>query len=166
MSLYSRFAQYYEHIFPFRPRTFDFLCEKFPPGGHLLDLGCGSGIYAGHLGESGFEVTGTDLDPEMIKAAAGAFPAVRFQVLDMLHINRLAGPFDAVYCIGNVLPHLPSAALPGFLSSLNQIIAPGGNWLVQTVNFDPLLKVDCFRFPDIFITVEQLVPGVSLNHAL
>ncbi len=157
MSLYSRFAEYYELIFPFRARTFDFLCEHFPPGGHLLDIGCGSGIYAGRLAETGFEVSGTDLDPEMIKAAASAFPAARFQILDMLLISRLTGPFDAAYCIGNVLPHLPSTALPEFLSSLNKIITPGASWVVQTVNFDPLLAVDHYRFPDIFIADEQLV---------
>jgi SAM-dependent methyltransferase len=38
------------------------------PGAKVLDLGCGSGAFARALENTGFEVTGVDLAPKMVKA--------------------------------------------------------------------------------------------------
>lgn len=40
-----------------------------PPGGSVLDVGCGPGHVAEHLVRHGLEVTGVDLDPRMIDRA-------------------------------------------------------------------------------------------------
>lgn len=74
-------------------------------GGRVLDLGCGTGTYAVALGERGFDVTGVDFAPMMLRRAeAKAGPmlgrAVHFELGDF---NRpLAfpdGAFDAVVCV-------------------------------------------------------------------
>ena len=37
--------------------------------GPVVDLGCGSGIWARHLTDAGYDVTGIDISPAMIKLA-------------------------------------------------------------------------------------------------
>ncbi|MDB5376249.1 MAG: Methyltransferase type 12, partial [Rubritepida sp.] len=55
-----------------------------PPGGAVLDLGCGSGEpIARHLVESGFEVTGVDSSPALIAMCRARVPAHHWQVADM-----------------------------------------------------------------------------------
>ena len=44
-------------------------------GGELLDLGCGSGELARHLAAAGYQVTGCDIAPPMLRQAAVADPA-------------------------------------------------------------------------------------------
>lgn len=55
-----------------------------PPGGAVLDLGCGSGEpIARHLLETGFRVTGVDAAPAMIAMCRARFPDQDWQVADM-----------------------------------------------------------------------------------
>lgn len=41
--------------------------REVPPGGHLLDLGCGPGIDAEHLASRGYRVTAIDWSPRMVE---------------------------------------------------------------------------------------------------
>jgi hypothetical protein len=59
-------------------------------------------------------------------------------------------------CIGNVLPHLEAHRLAGFLVDVNTLLRPGGVWVFQTVNFDPILRAEEFVFPEINLPSEQL----------
>jgi SAM-dependent methyltransferase len=47
-------------------------------GGLVVDLGCGSGILARHLLESGFDVLGVDPSAAMVQIARRVAPAARF----------------------------------------------------------------------------------------
>ncbi len=52
----------------------DFLLEELllPPGGSILDVGCGTGRHAVELAKRGYRVTGLDLSTEMLSRAAEA----------------------------------------------------------------------------------------------
>ena len=63
---------------------------------------------------------------------------------------------DGAFCIGNVLPHLPTEGLAGFLQAIRALLRPGGVWLFQTVNFDPILRGEEYVFPEINLPSEQL----------
>ena len=41
----------------------------FPPGGHVLDAGCGPGLVSSGLLDAGLHVVGVDLSTEMIERA-------------------------------------------------------------------------------------------------
>ena len=60
MSFYSKFASYYEAIFPFSQSVADFLREYSSPQQTCLDVGCGTGHYAEDLAVSEYQVTGID----------------------------------------------------------------------------------------------------------
>lgn len=142
MSFYGDFAPHYEAIFPWRPAVHDFLAAHLPPPpARLLDLGCGPGHHCGRMAAAGHAVLGLDSDPKMIAAAEGRYPEARFRCLDVARTGDLAGegPFDAAWCLGNVLPHVPAGELPGMLAGLAGLLRPGAAFIVQTVNWDALL---------------------------
>jgi SAM-dependent methyltransferase len=149
MSFYSDFAEHYERVFPFRPQVLEFLAARLDgPGRRILDLGCGSGHYAGRLAARGHDVVAIDLDPAMIDVARRTHPAVDFRVLDLRHAGELDGPFDLAFSIGNVAAHLPAAEWPALLSSLADLLRPGAAWILQVVNWDWILGRWSHRFPD------------------
>jgi len=46
--------------------------------GLVVDLGCGSGIWAHELGEAGYKVLGVDISAAMLKLARKKVPQARF----------------------------------------------------------------------------------------
>ncbi len=148
MAFYSDFAGEYEKIFPLREGTLQFLDRWLPQQGRALDLGCGTGHYCGRLSAMGRDCLGVDLDPGMVLEAERVYPDPIFQILDLEDINILKpASFSGIYCIGNVLPHLPAKKLPEFLATVRRLLEPGGRWIFQTVNFDPLLHLDEYDLP-------------------
>lgn len=147
MSFYSMFAQYYEEIFPFSPGVFSFLQRYSKPMQRCLDVGCGSGHYAGQLAVDGYDVTGIDLDAAMIDFALSHYPSAIFEVMDMRKITELGGGYDFVYCIGNSGAHLPQADFRRFLADLRKVLNPGGRWILQLMNWDYVLRQDEVHFP-------------------
>lgn len=67
-----------------------------PPGGSILDLGCGMGEpIARYLIEAGYALTGVDSSPSMIAFCEGRFPAQTWLVSDMRSL-ALARRFDGI----------------------------------------------------------------------
>jgi SAM-dependent methyltransferase len=60
----------------------DFLLEELelPPGGSVLDVGCGTGRHAVELARRGYAVTGLDLSEEMLARAAARADAAGVKV--------------------------------------------------------------------------------------
>lgn len=165
MSFYSDFAGHYESVFPLEEEAYAFLRSRVRPGeGRVLDVGCGTGDYCGRLASDGYDALGVDLDQEMIGVAARRFPEASFRTLDMVDLASLDGGFDAIFCIGNVLAHLPRNGLVRFLRDVREMLEPSAPWIFQTVNWDFILERRSFRFPDIATSgavFEREYPEVS-----
>jgi len=69
--------------------------------GLVVDLGCGSGIWAAALIRSGYDVLGIDISKAMIHLARRRAPAARFVHASLLVANL--PPCDAVTSIGECL---------------------------------------------------------------
>ncbi len=148
MTFYNEFSRHYDTVFPFRPQVRDFLLRFLPAQGTVLDIGCGPGRYCQALTEAGRPCQGIDPDEGMVERARGLYPDLTFQALGMDGLDAFApGSFQGVFCVGNVLPHLPAGQLGGFLAQIRRILVPEGVWLFQTVNFDPLLDRQDHVFP-------------------
>ena len=66
--------------------------------GVIVDLGCGSGIWAQKLSDAGYEVWGFDLSPAMIRIARKRVPGGKFQTGSYLKVTL--PPCDAVTSLG------------------------------------------------------------------
>jgi SAM-dependent methyltransferase len=82
----------------------DFLLEELaiPPGGSVLDVGCGTGRHAIELARRGYAVTGLDLSSGMLAIAAAKAKAASVHVEWVrADATRFALPeqFDAAICL-------------------------------------------------------------------
>jgi len=92
------------------------------PSSRVVELGCGTGFFTKAFAESGAEIVGVDLSPDLLALAAERkLPRVQF-VLKNFEDCSLDGPFDAV--IGSsVLHHLD---IERALSKMFDLLKPGG----------------------------------------
>lgn len=148
MSMYSKFAVWYDRIFPFSPGVYAFLTHHLgDAGGPVLDLGCGTGDYCAAFTRDGISSVGLDLDAAMISQARTRAPEAEFHVLDMLQFPTLPGPWAMIYSIGNTAAHLPRPNFWDCVTTVAQQLTPGGIWIVQVMNWDYVLGLPNFTFP-------------------
>ncbi len=72
--------------------------------GLVVDLGCGSGIWARALSRAGYEVLGIDISPAMIEIARKRVPRGEFRVESLLRFTL--PECDAVTSLGECLNYL------------------------------------------------------------
>jgi SAM-dependent methyltransferase len=78
------------------------------PGGHVLDLGCGSGRpIARYLLDHGYRVTGVDASAEMLRLARANCPEADFVQGDITDVD-LPGGYDGIVAWDSVF-HIPRA---------------------------------------------------------
>jgi SAM-dependent methyltransferase len=97
--------------------------------GRVVDLGCGSGIWAEALVKAGFDVTGIDISPAMIDIARRRVPGAEFHVEPLLAFEFPA--CRAVTALGEVLNYLFDKrtglpALRRLFRRLHAALEPGG----------------------------------------
>lgn len=74
----------------------DKFAALIPPGGSILDLGCGAGLpISGYLLRQGRAVTGIDSSPQLIKLCFDRFPGQEWIVADMRTLD-LSRQFDGI----------------------------------------------------------------------
>lgn len=113
----------------------------------VMDTACGTGHHAIALANLGYEVSGSDLFPEMVSLAdanakaAGARVTFRTAGFGSIRESfKQPGEFDAVLCLGNSMPHVASMSdLERALQDFQQLLRPGGLILLQMRNFDKVM---------------------------
>jgi SAM-dependent methyltransferase len=111
----------------------------------ILDAGCGPASFLRELVDTGMELYGFDLTPEMVLEGQRVFanlglPPERIwegSVLDRQAFrdpqNSMTGRFDAAVCSG-VLPHIPEAGDLVVIQNLHDAVRPGGLVVVEARN--------------------------------
>jgi len=94
-----------------------------PPGGSILELGCGAGNHSAVMLDGGFQVRATDGSPEMAAIASRRLghpvEAMLFHELD----EREA--YDGVWASACLL-HVPRDELAGILGRIHRALKPSG----------------------------------------
>ncbi len=124
-------AWYDEHGDEFAARTRDLdmsrLIDRFTAlvkaGGHVLDLGCGSGRDTLAMIRAGFDVTPIDASERMCRITTGLTGrAARVERAQDMGYFRY---FDGVWAMGSLL-HVPKRQLPVVLWRVHRALRPGG----------------------------------------
>jgi SAM-dependent methyltransferase len=97
--------------------------------GRIVDLGCGSGIFAEQVTQAGYDVLGFDLSPAMVELARKRVSSGTFQNESFL--NAKLPTCIAVTAIGEVFNYLSDSAntlarLRKLLQRVHQALEPGG----------------------------------------
>ena len=147
---YSKFTDDYEQIFPFNKKVFSFIKEYLPSDNtNILDIGCATGHYCGRFAADGYKITGIDLDPDMIRTAASTYPDANFEVLNLIDIDALTTEFGMVYSTGNVMAHVSIDEFKNFIILSKENMSDDAVWIFQVINWDYILQLDSFTFPEI-----------------
>jgi SAM-dependent methyltransferase len=143
---YNRISESYQEAYfdnPLLAEAFDGWLAQLPPGGHILDAGCGHGdpIIA-RLLERGFQVTGSDFSPEMLRRAVQQFPQARYLQSTITEIDQEAA-FDGV-CSFNSLLYLDPIDLFNAIHRLHRALKPGGLLFLYAFDAGPSWRGEPF----------------------
>lgn len=149
---YDELAAHYDEMTGFSQR---FVKEK--PFFHLLverhriktamDAGSGTGFHSLLLAQLGVKVTAVDISSEMLRRAQRharelglSITTVESRLEDLA--QNAHGPFDAVFTLGNTLPHLLSdESLRTTLNNFSAVLKPAGLLVIQVLNYDRILSL-------------------------
>jgi SAM-dependent methyltransferase len=102
----------------------ELLLDLLPPApARIADLGCGTGTLSLLLSEEGYDVTGVDFSPEMVRRARAKAPELRFVEADASAPPLDPASYDVVLS-RHVLWVMPEPAAA--LSRWQDLLAPGG----------------------------------------
>lgn len=97
-----------------------------PPGGQVLDLGCGAGVpIASTLTGRGFNVTGVDISSEQIRRARELVPTAHFEIADMATVEFPDATFDGICAFYSII-HVPRGEHQKLLGSISRWLKPSG----------------------------------------
>ncbi len=141
MAAYDDFAWFYNRYWSdeFHGAAFPILehiwLDRIAPGGHILDVCCGTGHLAGLLATRGYRITGVDISEYMIRHARENVPSADFHLGNIAEIAP-AGPFDGAASTFDSLNHLLSLKeLKAAFRNVAAGLKPGGLFA-----FDMLLE--------------------------
>lgn len=111
-------------------------------GRDVLDLGCAGGFMAEAMAGRGAKVTGIDPAAEAIAAARAHARTSGLRIGYDVGVGEAIpypdASFDAVVCV-DVLEHV--ADLPRVLAQVARVLRPGGMFLFDTINRNPLARL-------------------------
>ena len=111
------------------PGILDMLRENGVSDGLVVDLGCGSGLWARELTREGYRVLGIDISEAMVEIARRKAPGAEFRVGSLFEAPL--PPCDAVTAISEVLNYLfdpenEERGLERLFGRVYEALRPGG----------------------------------------
>ena len=98
--------------------------------GSLLDLGCGTGAFAGTMKAAGWEVDGVEPDPGARKIAQEMWGITPKEGPEFYNLEE--GKYDVV-TMWHVLEHVHD--LDGYLDKIFKLLKPNGKWVIAVPNY-------------------------------
>ncbi|TCO07091.1 class I SAM-dependent methyltransferase [Natronoflexus pectinivorans] len=155
MQFYQSIAKWYDHIFPGSPAQVKFI-ENAVNGlsdKHIAEIGCATGNLCIGMAANAQKVIGVDLDEELLNVArkkSSSCPNIEYIQGNMLKTGSIVESFslDAISCIGNTLVHLQKPKdMLSFFNQCIQVLKPGGNLILQIINYDYILDFGIESLP-------------------
>ncbi len=144
--MYKQFAKYYDSIYKWKDYKADsiklrVLIKKYKTsrGKELLDVACGTGNHIQYL-KRYFNITGIDIDIDMLRIARKKLPDIKFIRGDM-RTFKLNREFDVILCLFSAIGHLKTYEnLEKTIRNFSLHLKQGG-----------LMIVEPFLLPEVFI---------------
>ena len=99
--------------------------------GHLLDVGCGAGLFLETMRELGWQVSGTEIDASAAAVARERLGSAEIHEGRIEDLALAAGSYQAV-TLAHVVEHLLDPL--GTLRACARLLAPGGRLAIVTPN--------------------------------
>lgn len=165
-TFYTELSRYYDRVFAYDGSEAALTLElagRERTSLKVLEIGCGTGRLAVDLALRGFETAAVDLDPKMVERTAARALESGVELFtatgDMSKPLDLPPDFrpDLILVLGNTLVHLPDRTeITAFFSRCRELLAPGGQMMIQILNYDfieshgvkelPLIEREGIRF--------------------
>ena len=123
-------------------------------GGHVLDVGCGPGLYCHELARRGFRTTGLDFGPASLQwaetVAAAENLACRFFAADLTDLPddfaARTGPVDAITFWFGEFHSFPPRVAAEILQHLAALLKPGGLFVLEYQPWEIFVTEDSSRW--------------------
>lgn len=115
--------------------SLDFIFDKVPENGSILDVGCGSGIPVCKLLSTKYQVSGIDISKKQIELAKNNVPSGQFTTIDVLEYETSKKSFDAIVSY-YALFHIPKEKHREVLSKFYTWLKPGGYLVITLAHND------------------------------
>ena len=113
--------QWFDEIAQVRAALADWL-----PGGRVLELACGTGLWSGQLAAGAQSLTLVDSSPRALELAAGRLGSAPAELVEADIFDwRPASRFDCIF-FAFWLSHVPAERFAAFWNLLGECLAPGG----------------------------------------
>ncbi len=109
----------------------DFVAQRLPFNGRLLDAGCGYGRYANRVRQMSLDYVGVDCSAHQIKLARMAHSGTRFDVGDIANLKFSNASFDTIVCT-RVLSH--GVDLGSVLNEFARLLRAGGHLIITDIS--------------------------------
>ena len=141
MKFYTILARYYDKIYHYVDYSWESkfmttLIEKYNTSGSkkILDIACGTGSHADLLQKAGFEVTGLDINNEMLLQAIKKNPNINLIKGDMKKLS-FSERFGTIICFFNsILYNTSLSELKKTLSKFHVYLESGGILIFDAVD--------------------------------
>ncbi len=117
------------------------------PGGVLVDMGCGAGLFAEHAAAGGYVHIGVDLSTTALPQARDH--GVRAVRGDVLRLPIRDGVADVVTA-GEILEHVTD--VPAAIAEACRVLRPGGTLVLDTIANTRLARL-------VAVTLAENIPG-------
>lgn len=107
--------------------------KQLPPGGNILEVGCGTGTFMEHIAGKGFSITGLELNDAAVAVCKSKGLNVYNELLEK-HIENNTGKYDVI-CSFQVLEHVYDVR--SFINCCLQCLKPSGKLILAVPNNDP-----------------------------
>ena len=111
----------------------------------FLDCAVGTGQMLLPLAKMGYNVTGTDINQNMLNKANINFSqnkvSANFHVCDFRNLkDKLKYEYDCVLCSGNSIGHVKNEDIETVIKSMDSVLRPGGMLFIDSKNWEKVLR--------------------------
>lgn len=128
-----------------RQRFLDEIEQYLPKGGHILDIGCGFGLFSLYFAMSRPEATFTGVDRNVKRIETARLAAQKLGLHNATYVpadvggHDFQGTFDAAYML-DIIHHIPTQAVVPLVRQIHDKLSDNGCLIIKDVNNKPLHK--------------------------